>query len=501
MISGRLSQSASRKSDAEVVSLTSGCADPDRDQRERDRVDRVAEERDPVELELVARPSPQRAGRAAHRQRSLIRAGEEDPGRRADAVHGALGDGPRLARRRVARIARDLARVGRELVVPLAHRPEELDHRLGDRGLERAVLPARELGFGLPRRSTPVADRVERQQVRDAGLLRRVEADFGAGVRHRGLHLLGDRLGVVEHADRPLGRVGRLRHLRLGPLQVLDARADRRDRGLRDDEGVAEAVVEAAGDVAGELEVLGLVLADRDLVGVVQEDVGRHEDRVVEQAGADRLLLAALLLELGHPPELADGGDAVEDPGELGDERHVALHEEDAPLRVEAGGQEQHGQPAALGAQLVGLVGERHRVEVDHAVDRRRPGPDRPPSAARRRRSCRGASRPTAGCRRRRESSAGEVIGPFRRPGVRVHGRGTTALVTWSGNGLRGEHPRLPGAVRPAAAPDPQGRGGALGGVPGPRSSTPSSRSWSASTASTSTSPPSSCSSRRRSSS
>ena len=39
----------------------------------------------------------------------------------------------------VARMRVDLARVGGELGVPLAHRAEELDDRLGDRGLERAV--------------------------------------------------------------------------------------------------------------------------------------------------------------------------------------------------------------------------------------------------------------------------------------------------------------------------------------------------------------------------
>ena len=43
-------------------------------------------------------------------------------------------------------------------------------------------------------------------------------------------------------------------------------------------------VVEPDRDVARELDVLALVVADRDLVGVVEEDVGGHEHRVVEQA-------------------------------------------------------------------------------------------------------------------------------------------------------------------------------------------------------------------------
>ena len=58
-------------------------------------------------------------------------------------------------------------------------------------------------------------------------------------------------------------------------------------------ERVAEAVVEADRDVAGELDVLALVVADGHLVGVVEEDVGGHQHRVVEQADAHRLLALA----------------------------------------------------------------------------------------------------------------------------------------------------------------------------------------------------------------
>ena len=57
-----------------------------------------------------------------------------------------------------------------------------------------------------------------------------------------------------------------------------------RDGGLGDDEGLAVAVVEAHGQLTGELEVLALVVADGHGVGVVEEDVGRHEDGVGEQA-------------------------------------------------------------------------------------------------------------------------------------------------------------------------------------------------------------------------
>ena len=49
---------------------------------------------------------------------------------------------------------------------------------------------------------------------------------------------------------------------------------------------------------------------------------------------------------------------------------HVALHEEGAPLGVEAGGEQEHHRAAGPLGELVGVVGQRQRVEVDDAVER-----------------------------------------------------------------------------------------------------------------------------------
>ena len=78
-------------------------------------------------------------------------------------------------------------------------------------------------------------------------------------------------------------------------------------------------VVEFLGDVAGQLEMLLLVVADRHMGGAIGEDVGRHQGRIGEQADRGVLaVLAGLLLELRHAVQPAHAGDAVEDPGELG---------------------------------------------------------------------------------------------------------------------------------------------------------------------------------------
>jgi hypothetical protein len=103
------------------------------------------------------------------------------------------------------------------------------------------------------------------------------------------------------------------------------------------------------------------------LVGVVEEDVRGHQHRVVEEADAHRLLARALVLELGHAPQLAEGGDVVEQPGEhavLGD---VALHEERAPARIEPGRHQERGDLPGAGGELGRVPRHRERMEVDDA--------------------------------------------------------------------------------------------------------------------------------------
>ena len=141
---------------------------------------------------------------------------------------------------------------------------------------------------------------------------------------------------------------------------------------LRHDQGLAEALVEAAGDLAHQLDVLALVVADRHLGRLVGEHVGGHQHRVEEERRRDQLaLLRRLVLELGHAVEVAVGGDRGEQPGQLGVLAHVGLAEEDAALGVEAGGEQDRGRVVEPLAQLGRVVGDRDRVQVDDAEDRR----------------------------------------------------------------------------------------------------------------------------------
>ncbi len=135
------------------------------------------------------------------------------------------------------------------------------------------------------------------------------------------------------------------------------------------DEGLAVAVVEAEGDVPGQFQVLALVVTDRDGGGVVEEDVGRHQDGVGEEADPRRLLPFPLVLELGHPAQLTHRRGAFEQPGQPGVLGNVALHEQGATVGVQTDGEQVQRGVQRVGAQLgrVDLGGE--GVEVDHEVE------------------------------------------------------------------------------------------------------------------------------------
>ena len=95
----------------------------------------------------------------------------------------------------------------------------------------------------------------------------------------------------------------------------------------------AEDPVEPLGDVAGDLQVLLLVLADGHQVGVVEQDVGRLKHRVGEEPvlGGEPLLDLVLVAHaLLQPAHRGHGG---EQPGQLGRFRNIGLNEQRRPSR------------------------------------------------------------------------------------------------------------------------------------------------------------------------
>ena len=129
----------------------------------------------------------------------------------------------------------------------------------------------------------------------------------------------------------------------------------------------AELRVPLPGDLAGQLEVLSLILAHRHQVRAVEQDVGGHQHRIVEQPGRDTFETLRLIFELRHPLQLADRRDRVEQPLELAVLGDVRLHEQDRALRVDARGEQpdRHVARPLRQTGLVVLAGD--GVQIHHA--------------------------------------------------------------------------------------------------------------------------------------
>ena len=118
-----------------------------------------------------------------------------------------------------------------------------------------------------------------------------------------------------------------------------------------------------------ELEMLGLVFTNRDRVRLVDQDVGRLQDRI----GEDPEVLPGpigFLLELGHSLQLPEAGQSAEDPGQLDVLGNLGLVVEKGTLRVDTYRQQHPGRLVPSRPQVSRLIGDGHRVEVDNAVDR-----------------------------------------------------------------------------------------------------------------------------------
>ena len=115
--------------------------------------------------------------------------------------------------------------------------------------------------------------------------------------------------------------------------------------------------------------MLLLVLADRNMGRVIEQNVGGHQVRIDVEPGRGLLaVLAGLLLELRHAVQPAEPRHAIEDPGELGMAGDLALVEDDVLLRVDAGGDEGRRHLARVLGQLGRVLEHGDGVQIDHAI-------------------------------------------------------------------------------------------------------------------------------------
>jgi len=117
--------------------------------------------------------------------------------------------------------------------------------------------------------------------------------------------------------------------------------------------------VYALRDVAGQLNMLLLILAHGHQMGLIEKNIRRLKAWVpVKPKGCLFLILASLVLELGHTVEPSHGRFAPQHPTKLGVSRYMGLDKEDTFLGIKATGKISCGN-------LKGLIFKKGRVLED----------------------------------------------------------------------------------------------------------------------------------------
>ena len=89
----------------------------------------------------------------------------------------------------------------------------------------------------------------------------------------------------------------------------------------------------------------------------------------MKSASGDELALLRLVLELGHPAQLAEARHAAQQPSRLGMGGDVALREDGRAFGVEPGREQHRRQVERLLAEVLRVVLDADRVQVDDAEE------------------------------------------------------------------------------------------------------------------------------------
>ena len=291
----------------------------------------------------------------------------------AQGRHERRGDGARLLGAAQQK-ALDLFGVRHQVLVALAHRADlgvdALEQRLLGVAPGDAVGKRLRKGRGLGIVGEGAVDLVQRRAFGVLGLAR------CARIGHDAHDLLAQLLARPEQGDGVVVALAHLAAVQAGQQGhvVVDQRLGRH-------QVFTVQVVEAGRHVARHLDVLDLVAPHRHVVGLEHQDVGTHQHRVHEQAGADvavrvgtrgGVLVQHGLVGVGAVQQ-ALAGDAGEQPGQLRDLGDVGLAVEGHVLRVQSGGQPAGGdlERAALDARRLVALDERvvvgQEIEALHA--------------------------------------------------------------------------------------------------------------------------------------
>ena len=116
--------------------------------------------------------------------------------------------------------------------------------------------------------------------------------------------------------------------------------------------------------------MLFLIFANRNLVGLIQQNVRRHQHRIVKQTGVNVFRIArGFVFELGHTAQFTEIGVAVQRPAQLRVLRHVRLNEDGAFLRVDTACQVKRQSIQRRFTQFLRILTRGDGMQIYDAVD------------------------------------------------------------------------------------------------------------------------------------
>ena len=129
-----------------------------------------------------------------------------------------------------------------------------------------------------------------------------------------------------------------------------------------------ECGVEISGHVLRHLNVLNLIVAHRNELRFVNQNVRRHQQRIIKQAHGGFQPLRDFVLVAVRAFKQAHAGDAGEQPRQFLNFRHVTLPEEHGLRRIESQRQIIHRHAADIIAQARAVVHRRQGVKIGDEI-------------------------------------------------------------------------------------------------------------------------------------
>ena len=128
-------------------------------------------------------------------------------------------------------------------------------------------------------------------------------------------------------------------------------------------------LIEALGNIARKLNVLLLIYAHRNDVGLIKKDISCHKCGISEQSGVDIIGMAcALVLELSHSSELAEHCETIENPRKLCVCGNVRLNIQSVFVGIKPAGNIQCKRFICAPAQIGRNLSDRYCVHINNTV-------------------------------------------------------------------------------------------------------------------------------------